>query len=202
MAPLMAKSLNVLALSNTDIQVGAIPESPHMNICGSNNYQATGNIQLIQPINPLSQLLNILDIATEDSAELFAISNELQTYFSERDVIGLKGKLVNAGREDLLEDAIYEKHRFSLKLASLQFSLQLRKVYHHILSMLVQRFRGGVLPLIYNNASFPEVDAAIMKLVSEVYSYTSASKTLNLTETDIHAMVFFLTGNCHLRWSK
>lgn len=184
------------------IKVVPTAENPQMHITGDGNIQALGNITISKLTNPLETLLRDLDFDTEESKELLAISAELQTYFSNRDVIGLEGKLISAGRIDLLEDAIYEKHRFSQKLALLQFTLQLRKVYHHLLAMLVQRFRNGVLPLIRDGASFAEVDAATMKLVSDVYSYTTASNVLNLTETDVHAMIFFLTGNCHLKWNK
>lgn len=171
-------------------------------ITGNNNYQAGGDLTVIQPVNPLTSFLNALEYPQEDTAELLAISEELQTYFSDRDVVGLEIKLNSAGRSDLLEDAKYEKHRFSQKIAKIQFSLQLRQVYHHILAMLVQRFRNGVLPLINSGAASTEVDAAVMNIVISVYSCTTGTPRLNLTETDIQAMIYFLTGNCHLKWSK
>lgn len=171
-------------------------------ITGNHNYQAGGNLTVIQPVNPLISFLDALEYPQEDTAELLAISEELQTYFSDRDVVGLQIKLSLAGRNDLLEDAKYEKHRFSQKIARIQFSLQLRQVYHHILAMLVQRFRNGVLPLINTGAASTEVDAAVMNVVINVYSCTSGTPRLNLTETDIHAMIYFLTGNCHLKWSS
>lgn len=171
-------------------------------INGNNNYQAGRDLTVIQPVNPLTSFLNALEYPQEDTAELLAISEELQTYFSDRDVIGLEIKLSSAGRSDLLEDAKYEKHRFSQRIAKIQFSLQLKQVYHHILAMLVQRFRNGVLPLINSGAASSEVDAAVMNIVIGVYSCTSGTPRLNLTETDIHAMIYFLTGNCHLKWSK
>ncbi len=170
-------------------------------ITGNNNLQV-GQLNVHLPINPLVRFLNALEYAQEDTAELLAISEELQTYFCERDVVGLEAKLSAAGRVDLLENAIYEKHRFSQKIARIQFSLQLRQVYHHILAMLVQRFRNGVLPLINDGASPLVVDSAVMKIVTDVYSCTSDAPQLNLTETDIQAMIYFLTGNCHLKWGK
>lgn len=197
----MAESVHALVLTSTSGQLVPVPQL-QQQIAGHNNIQAAGNVYVIQPVNPLIELLKALDCGVDESAELEAIAAELQHYFSERDVVGLEVKLQNAGRDDLLVDAKYEKHRFSQKLAALQFSLQLRKVYHHILAMLVQRFRGTVLPLICSGASPLQVDAEVTKLVSEVYSYTTVSKTLNLTETDINAMLFFLTGNCHIKWSK
>lgn len=181
--------------------VGSTPALTQ-EIYGNNNYQAGRDLTIIQPVNPLLIFLNALEYPQEDTAELLAISEELQTYFSDRDVVGLEIKLNSAGRSDLLEDAKYEKHRFSQKIAKIQFSLQLRQVYHHILAMLVQRFRNGVLPLINAGASSSQVDAAVMNTVVNVYTFTSGSPRLNLTETDIHAMIYFLTGNCHLKWSK
>jgi hypothetical protein len=155
-----------------------------------------------QPINPLTSFLKALEYPQEDTVELLAISEELQTYFSDRDVVGLEVKLSTAGRNDLLENATYEKHRFSQKIAKIQFSLQLRQVFHHILAMLVQRFRNGVLPLINEGALPSKVDSAVMNVVIDVYSCTSSAPQLNLTETDIQAMIYFLTGNCHLKWGK
>lgn len=197
----LANSLQIQVSESKDLAVVPVP-SLQQQITGHGNYQAGGSITIVQPVNPLIQFLNALEYSAEDSDEVLAISEELQQYFSNRDVIGLEAKLMAAGREDLLEDAKYEKHRFSQKIARLQFSLQLRQVYHHILAMLVQRFRNGVLPLINSGTSAPEVDAAIMNIVISVYGCTSTSIKLNLTETDIHAMLYFLTGNCHLKWSK
>jgi hypothetical protein len=184
--------------------VPAVVGTPVLNqqINGNNNFQAGGNLTVIQPVNPLISFLQALEYPLEDTAELLAISEELQTYFSDRDVVGLEIKLTTGGREDLLEDAKYEKHRFSKRIAKIQFSLQLRQVYHHILAMLVQRFRNGVLPLINAGAPSSTVDSAVMNIVASVYTCTSAAPKLNLTETDIHAMIYFLTGNCHLKWSK
>lgn len=175
---------------------------PSQQINGSFNNQAGGNITIVQPVNPLRGFLDALEYPTENSEELLAISDELHTYFSDRDVVGLEVKLNVAGRSDLFEDAKYEKHRFSQKIARLQFSLQLRQVYHHVLAMLVQRFRNGVLPLIHAGTPPADVDLAIMNMVTNVYACTSAAPSLNLTETDIHAMLYFLTGNCHLKWAK
>lgn len=200
----LANSLQMLVSRSKASAVAPVQplQQLQQQITGNGNYQAAGNINIIQPVNPLIQFLNALDYPSEDSEELLAISEELQTYFSNRDVVGLETKLTLAGREDLIEDAKYEKHRFSQKIARLQFSLQLRQVYHHILAMLVQRFRNGILPLINSGTPSAEVDAEIMNMVTTVYGCTSVSIKLNLTETDIHAMIYFLTGNCHLRWSK
>ena len=196
----MADSLQIQISGRNDLAL--VPVRPTQNINGSFNTQAGGDITIIPPVNPLRGFLDVLEYSTESSAELLAISDELNTYFSDRDVVGLEVKLSVAGREDLFEDAKYEKHRFSQKIAKLQFSLQLRQVYHHVLAMLVQRFRNGVLPLIHAGTPSADVDLAIMNIVTNVYGYTSAAPSLNLTETDIHAMVYFLTGNCHLRWAK
>ena len=174
----------------------------HQQINGSYNNQAGGDINIIQPVNPLGEFLKALDLPAEETAELLEIADELQRYFRERDVIGLEAKLVQAGRQDLIPEATEGKHDFSMKLARLQFSLQLRQVYHHILAMLVHRFKRSVLPLILSGAPSADVDAAIMNIASEVYGYTSASIRLNLTEPEIYAMIFFLTGNCHIKWSR
>jgi hypothetical protein len=173
-------------------------------ISGSNNNQAGGDLVVFQapPVNPLSTYLKELEYDGPDSEELIAIATELETYYGNRDVIGLEIKLTNANRHDLLDDAMFEKHRITQKLMKQQLSLQLKRIYHQVLAMLVHRFRSGILPMIAAGCSHAEVDEAVMELVKEIHGYTAASAKTNLTETDIHAMVFFLTGNCHLRWTK
>ena len=112
----------------------------------------------------------------------------------------LEQKLHAANRTDLLFDGLRWKEQFSKKLTRLQFSLHAQELFLHILSKIHTYFVLTVRPQVIEGALRSEVDALIYQLIRELYEEVGDSE-LDLTMTDLHGMVYFLAGNCHIDWN-
>lgn len=137
----------------------------------------------------------------DDLLEVIEALNEYITDRPDREVIGLERKLEQGDRLDLLDDAVYQKSKFARKVARHQISLVTQKVYVQVLSNIVTIFEQKIRPLILDGCSKAEVDAAIHDdLIQPVYrAITIFDET---TPDEIRGMLYFLTGKCHLVWSK
>lgn len=120
----------------------------------------------------------------------------------DREIIGLKGKLVNGGREDLLDSAAYLKHQFSKKLAKDELSESVQRVYAHILSIINTTFAQKVRPLILEGAAIRDVDSVIFEEIYNPIYDDIACADIGLTMDHVRGMLFYLTGKCHIRWDK
>ncbi len=118
-----------------------------------------------------------------------------------RKVLGLKGKLKAGSREDLYEDAEFYKDKFAQRLARYQFSNQAVAVHLYFLTQINERFSSKILPLIKDGYSAASIDSAVSDLIIQpfVSEVITADPTVNADI--IRGMLYFLTGNCHIKWS-
>lgn len=117
-------------------------------------------------------------------------------------VIGLEEKLKLAGRLDIYQDAEYLKSKFAKKLLKEELSISAQKAYAHILSYINTAFAAKVLPRIRNGEQFNAIDSSVMAdIVEPVYGAVSTC-SLEITTDTIRGMLYYLTGNCYIRWDK
>ena len=156
----------------------------------------------LNPPSTLRELAAKLRLEDEREAQPGFIS-QLQHYtkpHSHGPTRDLEQKLRDASRIDLLIDGLQWKEQFSKKLIKLQFSLQAQELFVHILSKIHTFFVLNVRPRVLDGASRTEVDSFIYTLIEELYAEVGNSE-LDITMIDLHGMVYFLAGNCHLDWS-
>jgi hypothetical protein len=118
-----------------------------------------------------------------------------------RSILGLKGKLKAGNREDLYDDAEFYKDKFAQRLARLQFSNQAVAIHLYFLTQINERFSSKILPLIKDGFTTTAIDSAISDLIIQpfVSEVITADPTMNADI--IRGMLYFLTGNCHIKWS-
>ncbi len=127
---------------------------------------------------------------------------ELQNYMQRvpGELRNLEKKLSDAGRNDLLPDAINLKENFAKKLCKHTFSPIAQKIFTHILAMINTCFI--INPLIKEGNTAKIIDKAIYKEITEkIYNDIGDSK-LSITMDDIRGMLYYLTGNCYIEWDK
>lgn len=115
-------------------------------------------------------------------------------------VIGLEGKLKLAGREDEVEEAARLKEIFVKKLESHRLSQSAQRIYAYALGRIFLLFRAEIRPMLSKKESPEQVDAAILKKVFEPVFNELEDNVLLIDYQEIAGMLFYLTGNCHLRW--
>lgn len=133
-------------------------------------------------------------------------SDDFNYYTSTKEnqaIIGLKAKL-KAGNIQYIEDfARSAKERFHKKLLkNAQFSEIAQKINVLILSKVETNFYLHVYPLICKNENQQKIDNCIEEKVIIPIKEEMGSNYFDYHHTDIMGMIYFLTGNCHLKWSK
>lgn len=183
------------------------PKSPHQesNVAGGDIagrdiiHQNSYNLK---PPSTLRELAAKLRLQDESEAQSVFVS-QLQHYaqpLSPSPTRDLEQKLQAAKRTDLLFDGLRWKEQFAKKLTRLQFSLHAQELFVHILSKIHTYFVLNVRPKTIEGAPRSEVDALVYQLICELYEEVGNSE-LGLTMTDLHGMVYFLAGNCHIDWN-
>lgn len=133
------------------------------------------------------------------------IIEDLADYITEypnREIIGLENKLTKGDRLDLKNRAVLLKNRFERRVAKNQMSLAEQHVYIQTLSAISTIWHSKVRPLINIGTSRTVIDAVIhTELIEPVHKAIVRYDTLVTSEL-VSGMLYFLTGKCHLEWSK
>lgn len=131
-------------------------------------------------------------------------SKHLQHYLSAKtngDVRGLEEKLSESNRLDQLELATELKEEATKAMMKLQMSQTAQRIYSIVLDEIHTGFSLTVSPLIQSDQSRAQVDLRIHALLKEVSSLLGEN-ALGITVKDLLALLYFLGGNCHVRWDK
>lgn len=139
-----------------------------------------------------------------NNPELREFCEELDYFNSiiDEDIIGLEAKLENGGRERLINYAKIVKEKFHKKLLKTsQYSLVAQDINVYLLAKVRRGFMMEIYNLICNNESEEKIN---MLITERIINPVKADLGINLfkyDEDDIMGMIFFLTGNCHIKWN-
>jgi hypothetical protein len=131
-------------------------------------------------------------------------SQKLMHYLSvptDGDVRGLEAKLNDSGRKDILQFALREKEAAVKLLIKYQSSRSAQRVFTILLDELHTIYMLTVTPVIQNDGERGEVDAKINEALQAIKSMLGEN-FLEFTVKDLLGFLFFLAGNCHIRWDK
>lgn len=129
---------------------------------------------------------------------------QLEHYLSAKtdgDVRGLEEKLIQSGRQDQLDLAKELKERAAKAVMRYQSSRTAQRIYTILLDELHTNFTLSVTPTIQEGGSRREVDQCIQYVLQNTKSMLGEN-VLELTVKDLLALLYFLGGNCHIRWDK
>jgi len=173
------------------------------DIVAGSKYE-TKNIYVNQPTS-LSRLYQILRNDEQASSHKSNIAEILQHFCSSTaspDIRGLEAKLKDGGREDLLSEALLWKQRASMLIMQWQTSPVTHDIITHILSKIHTEFTLHVKPAIEAGRPRDEVDQLISEKVLAPTDAMLGENDLQITYVDLLGMLFYLGGNCHIRWDK
>jgi hypothetical protein len=154
-------------------------------------------------VTPMARMIAKFRLETANDREMRLTIERLQKWFkSEGDVIGLDEKLRLGKRPDIIMHAIEAKDRFSKCLLRHEYSPAAQEIYAFLLAKTFQIFSGVISPAISRGVSDAEIDRM---LVCEVYDKVEAlleDNPLEINPDEVMGMLYWLTGNCHLKWTK
>jgi hypothetical protein len=157
------------------------------------------------PLTSLEMAIDRIVKTHGHDAQLVEIFDELAEYLTanpDREIIGLEKKLDNGGRQDLKAKAVRLKNRFDRKITKKQLSPVVQKVHLQILSSIITAFDARVRPLISDGRPLAEVDMVIHDhVILPAYRGIIRFNDMATTE-DVCGMLYFLTGKCHIVWSR
>lgn len=182
--------------------VKVIASSVKGSVIGGNNYEITIQPQAPDPeiLKGAIRQLEALSSQDEEFADFLERFNHYTSDRSGRPVIGLENKLLNGGREDLVEEAVEHKDRFVKRISRGQLVSRRQYIYYYVLQKLQIQFDVQIRPLMKIGSPAQVVDMAILnEIVLVVYSEVSQVDP-SIDMQLIYGMLYFLTGKCHLVW--
>lgn len=175
----------------------------HGPLAGGNQtniyYQQTPNPEILRKAIEKLEKLSLEDEEYRDFID------RLGYYLQERNGrtnIGLEQKLLNGGREDLVDDAIMHKDFFAKKIARGQLARRRQYIYFYILQKISASFESQIRPLIRSGATPADIDATIyINIINTIFTEV-IELDISIDQYLIYGMLYYLTGMCHLVWEK
>lgn len=136
-------------------------------------------------------------------ARISHVIEHLQHFFdraTKEQVSGIEEKLAAGQRTGQIHRALMQKERAAKLIAKLQGSEAAQEMLAQIMAKLEVSFTYAVSPLINRGASQADVDRTLLTEVIEPTFAFLEDNPLNLSQQDVDGLIYFLTGNCHLRW--
>lgn len=168
----------------------------------------TTNVFFNSPVSMVNSQLDRLYKKFKDEQQAGTVTSgideALQHYITsptDGDVRGLDEKLNAAGRQGQLYEAKQLKERAAKAIMRHETSRTAQRIYTIVLDELHTSFSLTATPLIQEDADRFTVDQAILHSVRETYA-ALGENLLELSIKDVWALVFYLGGNCHIRWDK
>lgn len=158
-----------------------------------------------RPENALARLFKRLKEEVADDQSLTEYIRELQIFtrhVEEEKIIGLEGKLKVAGRDDQLDMAMAMKEMVFSQLRDNIFSPTFQQIYATLLGKVFEEFETWVKPAIMAGKSRQEIDEIVnLKIIHPIMGeIESFGDYGGVTTQTLRGMIYFLTGNCHIRW--
>ncbi|MCO4863726.1 hypothetical protein MKD38_18770 [Cupriavidus sp. WGlv3] len=173
------------------------------DVVGGNQNKTVNNFYV--PPSPLTRLYERFRISSEEQPYVAQISEQLKHYCSldtDGDIRQLDEKLTAAKREDLIKKAERLKQSATMLIMRWQTSGVAQDILTFILGHIYSAFLLHVTPAIEAEATRQEVDALINEKVIRPTAEMLGDNDLMLTSADLLALLFYLGGNCHVRWDK
>jgi len=169
------------------------------DIVGGN--KVTTITQIGQPqLARLYEKLRAASAAHPPSAEIADQLQHFCTIDTDGDVRGLAEKLTSAQRTDLIRMASRLKEAAAKTIMKWQTSGVAQDILTLVLAQMFANFWQYATPAIQEGASRSAVDEIIGDKVLAPASEMLGDNDLMLSQQDLLGLLFFLGGNCHIRW--
>lgn len=177
---------------------------------GSTNYQAE-NITVLTNIN-YENRLEVMDklVAAyheekangETAFSGYIRKLEKYTKRAEGELLDLPTKLRNGGFENDIDWALKLKEEYFMLLRENQFSKATQHIHAYLLAWIMVLYQQFVVDAIKAGQPKEAIKQILLDKVIAPVENTLGGKNnvLELYADDINGMIYYLTGNCHLKW--
>jgi hypothetical protein len=157
------------------------------------------------PSNPFRKLFARLESEAEEDKVLTSYIRQLEVYtrrVEDEEVIGLEEKLRLAGRAHQLTIATALKENVYADIKANLFSPTYQLIVATLMSKVHERFDSNIRHLINAGADSAQIDKAVSEQITVPISneLDECPQFRDVALDYVRGMLFFLTGNCHIRW--
>jgi hypothetical protein len=155
-------------------------------------------------IAQLERLYKRLQDERKNDITINDIIEELKHFKSQAnsaEILELEVKLNNGNRVDLLDFALAVKEKFTMKLLRNEHSESAQEIFAVLLGKVWTSFQINVYPKIKEGHPNEFINSLIQEHIVKPLEEILGENLLKLYDQEIHGMIYFLTGNCHLKWN-
>lgn len=124
-----------------------------------------------------------------------------KTYAINEEVIGIERKLENGNRLLYLNFAEKSKEKFAKKLMINEHSETAQQIYAFLLAKVYTSFQSNVYPRISEDHPEEFINQLISEYIVKPLEEILGDNLLRIYDDEINGMIYFLTGNCHIKWN-
>lgn len=154
-----------------------------------------------------SQLEKLYEKLEEEKKNSSAFSEVIEdllhykNYAVNTKVIGLEEKLKNGNRLNYLRFAESSKEKFTRKLVKNEHSETAQLIYAFLLAKVYASFETFVFPRIMEGHPEEFINQLVSTYIIAPIEDILGDNLLRIYEDEINGMIYFLTGNCHIKWN-
>lgn len=138
---------------------------------------------------------------TTGITEMIEELQHFKSYAKDEEVIGLEKKLENGNRLNYLNFAERSKEKFSKKLLKNEHSETAQEIYAFLLAKVYRRFEDHIYPRLSEGHSEGFINQLVDEFIINPMEDLLGENLLRLYEDEISGMIYFLMGNCHIKWN-
>lgn len=164
------------------------------------------NVHYHLPLEKPSRMARLVEKFRKERENNKEIQSQIEklkhftTAVENEEVKGLEPKLIEGNQAALVDFACQCKELFAKKLAQYQFSEAAQEIHAYLLASVFQRYHLHVYPLVKSNKPAEEISRVIQEHIIRPINETLEDNVLDFYEDEILGMLYFLTGNCHIKW--
>ncbi len=126
--------------------------------------------------------------------------NHYKTNVDNGNPVGLEVKLTDGNRKNYIEFAQISKESFAKKMVKYQFYRSAQEILAFLLAEVHQRYYNLIYPQIVDGISEEIINELIQhKIIAHIQNILE-DNVLEIFSDEINGMLYFLTGNCHIKW--
>ncbi len=183
-----------------------IVNSPHAKQVKAKNYT---EIKMPEPsqytIRRIKKFAQKFEKDQEENTDFRGTIERLEHYKNSIDttIIGLEKKLENGQRQEFYDFALRAKESFAKKIAEHTFSENAQQIYALLLGEVYVGFNNHVYPHILEGKDIASINAIVeLSIVNHIENLLGEdADVLEIYKEEINGMLYFLTGNCHIKWN-
>ena len=152
----------------------------------------------------LERLYARLEKEKSESAVFNEIVEELlhfKKYATDTEILGIEKKLENGNRLEYLNFAEKSKEKFAKKLLINEHSETAQFIYAFLLAKVYTSFETNIYPRLNEGHPNEFINQLVSEYIVRPLEDILGDNLLRMYDDEINGMIYFLTGNCHIKWN-